>query len=210
VWASVLYERLVGLAAMLSVALAALALSPKSLGGRASLVPPVALAVVIGLVIVLPPRVARVARRLRDRVGVWALRVEALAAAFAGPLSRPRVVAEIFAISVVSQILLLGALYFPARSLGIAEPALVVFLGVPIVFTGAVLPVTFGGHGLRESLFVLVLGLLGVDATRALSLAMIWLGLNVAYALFGVGFLVLGRAPGPLQRQNTDERLSAG
>lgn len=199
VWASVLYERLVGLAAMLAVALAALALSPHALGARAGLVPPVVLVVLVVVLFVAPPRIVLWAQQSRGHLGIWAERVESLAGAFAGPLVRPRVVGEIFAISIVNQLLALGALYFPARALGLPQPALVVFLGVPIVFVGAALPITFGGHGLRESLFVAVLGLFGVDPTRALGLAMVWLGLNVTYALFGVGFLVLGRPPEPLQ-----------
>lgn len=209
VWASVLYERLVGLTAMLAVALTALAASPHALGTRARLIPPFVLVVLLVVLFVAPPRVARWARGAHDRLGIWAARLEELASAFSGELSRPRVIGEIFAISVVNQLLALGALYFPARSLGLPHPALIVFLGVPIVFVGAALPVTFGGHGLRESLFVLVLGWFGVDPTRAFGLAMVWLGLNVGYALFGAGFLVLGRAPAPLRRHATGG-LAAG
>ena len=56
------------------------------------------------------------------------------------------------------------------------EPAApqAVLIGVPIAMILSSLPVTIGGIGLRESLFVAVLGKLGVSGGQALLLAFVW------------------------------------
>jgi len=53
------------------------------------------------------------------------------------------------------------------------------------------LPISLAGLGIRESMFVLVLGQLGMPHARALSLAMIWLLSSLLLAVAGAGILLI-------------------
>jgi hypothetical protein len=66
---------------------------------------------------------------------------------------------------------------------------LAIYAGLPLIAIGVMLPVTIAGIGVRESLFVLVLGRLGVDSPMALGLALLWLASGIILALAGVAVL---------------------
>jgi uncharacterized membrane protein YbhN (UPF0104 family) len=76
-------------------------------------------------------------------------------------------------------------LVLAARALGDPMHDVAIVVGVPIVVVLAMAPVTLGGHGLREGLFVGVLGELGVRREIALALAILWLGWSVMVAIAG-------------------------
>lgn len=192
-WASVMFERLMGLVGLALVSLLGLA---GSVSTRTRPLLLAALGLTIGLVgfLMLAPvplfyaarRVARVSPRL-------ARFLEGLARSFAGPLSRTRARIETLGWSLVYQAVALGMLLLPA--LGWHEPRSweAVYLGVPIALIGSIVPVTVGGLGLRESLFVVVLEPFGVSAERALALALVWLGSNLTVGLLGGLVLLWGR-----------------
>jgi len=56
---------------------------------------------------------------------------------------------------------------------------------VPLALVITMVPVSIAGLGVRESMFVVLLGEFGVDAGRALSLALVWLASALLLALAG-------------------------
>jgi len=182
VWASVMYERVLGLLSLALVSCVGLVstLSPEQHG---LFVAAAAMTVGLGLALAFAPVPFRLAARLSRRLGDAA---ERLAAAFAGPLARPAARLETFAWSLLYQFVALSILL--AAGLPWHEPRLVeaVYLGVPIVLVAATIPVTIGGLGLRESLFVVVLGRFGLPAEQAFALSMVWLGSNLLVGLAGL------------------------
>jgi hypothetical protein len=67
-----------------------------------------------------------------------------------------------------------------------------IYAGLPLIVIGSMLPVSIGGLGLRESLFVVVLGRLGVPAPTALGLGLVWLATYVLVAGPGVLLVLFG------------------
>jgi hypothetical protein len=67
-----------------------------------------------------------------------------------------------------------------------------IYAGLPLIVIGSMLPVSIGGLGLRESLFVVVLGRLGVNEATALGLGLVWLATYVLVAGPGVALVLLG------------------
>ena len=59
------------------------------------------------------------------------------------------------------------------------------------------IPVTIGGLGLREGLFVAILGRLGVESDVALGLAAQWLASSVGFAIVGAVVALVSR-PRPI------------
>jgi hypothetical protein len=68
-------------------------------------------------------------------------------------------------------------------------------IGVPVVHVLSMVPITLGGLGLREGLFVGVLGLLNVPSDVALGLAAQWLASSLAFAVAGAIVAVVDPNP---------------
>ena len=62
---------------------------------------------------------------------------------------------------------------------------------MPIIFVLSMVPLTLGGHGLREGLYVGVLGALGVPDDVALALAASFLASTIVFALAGLAVVLL-------------------
>ncbi len=195
-WAAVLYERLFG---MLVLALfPALGLPflraevPLGVGGS-----------VLGSILVLV-LVLGFADRALGLASVWTARLPTLSEtlkslrdAFRGGLSSRSARFETAFWSVLNHGLNFTMLILAALSWD--QPGLVgaVLIGVPLALIAAMLPISFGGHGLRESLFVVMLGLLGVSSERALALSVVWLALLVPPAVAGLAVLAFERSRAP-------------
>ncbi|HTS01714.1 MAG TPA: lysylphosphatidylglycerol synthase transmembrane domain-containing protein [Thermoanaerobaculia bacterium] len=76
--------------------------------------------------------------------------------------------------SLVYQAFSMATFLVVSRSWPEPAPARAVLIGVPVAMILSALPVTIGGIGLRESLFVAVLGRLGVASGQALLMAAVW------------------------------------
>lgn len=90
------------------------------------------------------------------------------------------------------------------------EPATprAILIGVPIAMILSSLPVTIGGIGLRESLFVAVLGKLGLPGGQALLMASVW-GIEwLALALLGAVLVAVTRLSRP--KLASERRPSTG
>jgi uncharacterized protein (TIRG00374 family) len=85
----------------------------------------------------------------------------------------------------VVQIIVLG------RGLDLAIPPLALFVIVPVIFCISALPITPNGLGVRENLFVLMLGVLNVPKTAALSVSLIASAEGLFWSLVG-GLIYMG------------------
>jgi len=195
-WASVAFERVMGLLSLVLVSCVGL-LATFSEDQRQILIAAVIMAVCLAAGLAFAPAPLRLAARV-DRLGAARLgeSLERLAQAFAGPLARPAARLETFAWSLVYQFVALSILL--VAGLGWTETDLVraVYFGVPIALVASMIPITVGGLGLRESLFVVVLEPFGVSAERALALSFVWLASNVLVGLMGLVPLLTDRSRG--------------
>ena len=103
-----------------------------------------------------------------------------------GPLAHGGARVEAIGWSLLYQAI--GVLFVIVGARGLGDPghALAIVVGVPIVHVLSMMPITIGGLGLREGLFVAVLGALGMQRDVALGLGAQWLASSVAFALVGV------------------------
>jgi uncharacterized protein (TIRG00374 family) len=107
-----------------------------------------------------------------------------------------RVLARVFAWSLLLQVNVVTFYWMLAQALGIAVPYAAFFAVVPIAIFVMMLPITINGIGLRETMFVFLLGLWGVEGGAALAFAWLEFGTVLATGLFGgvVYLLRPGRA----------------
>jgi glycosyltransferase 2 family protein len=184
-WGAVLLDRLLGLLALTLIPLFGLALDARS-------VPNVLLRTAAGLVILLAPLTlfaGRVFKLAARALSTWP-RLAKFAGDLALVLDAAPASLRLFALawSLAYQIAVSAFFHVAAASFGIAPaqafPA--IWIGLPLVFVLSVLPITIGGLGLRESLFVGVLGLYGVSAEAALALALLWGAQGLLTAIAGV------------------------
>jgi uncharacterized membrane protein YbhN (UPF0104 family) len=75
--------------------------------------------------------------------------------------------------------------YFIALSLSIRVPFLAFFVVVPLVVIATMVPVSLGGMGVREGMFVLLLSNIGVSGHHALLLSLIGTATIVPFILVG-------------------------
>ena len=196
-YSTVLFERMIGIPSLAVVAAPGILVVP---GGESLIKPTIAVAVVSALVLLFADAPLR---KLSSLFAARAPRVASIGAGVAadlrGPLGTPGARAEAFAWSLLYQLMgisILTACIVPAWD---AHLALAIYAGVPLIVLGAMLPITIAGIGLRESLFVVVLGRLGVPEAQALALSFLWLLSYVVLALPGIVLVWKGteRAPAP-------------
>lgn len=186
-WSSSLFERLVG---MLTLAAAGAAATLFAVRGA---LPERARVVVIVIAVLLAVALPFIAAPLRLLVRLLEKRlpskfiadVRGVIADLDGPLARAPVRLETFAWSLAGFLLGVAYLTTAARALGAPGHGLAILVGLPIVSVLSLAPVTIGGHGLREGLFVVVLGMLGVPKDVALGLALFALANNLVCAVIG-------------------------
>lgn len=133
----------------------------------------------------LPAPLQRIAARVRASLGELAL--------------RPRAALEALALSVAIQSAFIALNVALARSVGIDVPAWVWFLTWPLAKIAALLPVSFGGIGVREAALVVLLRPFGVEPALAVAQGLLWAGVLLLGGLVaGVTSLWMGRfAPPP-------------
>jgi uncharacterized membrane protein YbhN (UPF0104 family) len=193
-WASVGFERLLGL---LSLALVSAVGLGFGVGGvrPTVLFAAVGMAVALVVAVVFAPTPLRLAARLASGGSTpVAGTLERVASAWSGALSRPAPRLETFLWSVAYQLVALTILVPVAWDWPVPNLAYAIYLGVPIALVAATLPISLGGHGLRESLFVVVLVPFGFAPPLALALSLVWLASNLLVGLAGL-VVLLGSSP---------------
>jgi hypothetical protein len=196
-WSSSIFERIAGLLALASGGAFAAIFAV----GTLVHVPPVlrwlALGVAAALLVTFlaasaPLRLLE--RLLASRLPVAVARdVRGVADDLAGPLASAGARLEALAWSVAYQVLGILFVIEGARALGDPGHAWAIVLGIPLIHVLSMIPITLGGFGLREGLFVGVLGELGIASDVALGLAAQWLASSVAFAILGAVVSVASR-----------------
>lgn len=186
-WSSSVFERLVG---MLTLAIAGAVGVLFVIG---DVLPSRQRGIVVGMAVAFALALFFVSAPLRLLVRVLERRlptmfianVRGVVADLEGPLASAPTRLETFTWSAMGFGLNIAYAVTAARALGAPGHETAIFVGLPIVSVLSLAPVSLGGHGLREGLFVVVLGLLGVPKDVALGLALLALAYNVFFALLG-------------------------
>lgn len=101
-----------------------------------------------------------------------------------------------FLLSLVNQGLPVVAVYVLAQSLG-GEPVAAFWFAVivPFVTLMSLVPISLGGTGVREGLYVVLFGAVGMSAAAALALSLTLLATALVWAAIGLALFVLGPRP---------------
>jgi len=206
-WSTSLFERIAGLLAM-----AASGAVAASIGLGASANVPSALAWIAGSITLVllvifffasaPFRI--LVHMLEKRLPGAADDVRGIVADLEGPLATPAARAEALAWSILVQALGIAFVLVGARGLEAPGHDAAILVGVPIVHVLSMVPITLGGLGLREGLFVGILGMLKVPADVALGLAAQWLASSVGFAVAGAAVAIADPGPTPERAQVRD------
>ena len=100
-----------------------------------------------------------------------------------------------FGLSVLLQINVVTFYFVIACSLGFEMPYSAFFIIVPVATFAMMLPVSINGIGIRETVFIFLLGIWGVDEASALAFAWIEFGLILCLGLIGGGIYMMRRGP---------------
>ncbi|MFZ5896364.1 MAG: lysylphosphatidylglycerol synthase transmembrane domain-containing protein [Myxococcota bacterium] len=192
-YGSVVFERLLGLLALSLAAVLGALLANRGSRGTLTLFCLASLGLLLFGLRFAGSILNALARSL-DRFARFAGRLREVAHALEGPWANPRASLEILALSLVYQVCNLSIV--AVVLLGFDEPrwAVAAYLGIPLALLISSAPVTIGGFGLREALFVHILADYGVSAERALLLSMLWFVSSLLLALAGLVVLAKERA----------------
>jgi hypothetical protein len=194
-WSTTLLERVVGVMCLALLALPGIAIVP---GAEVLRWPSLAL-VGLGVIVLVAAKAPLrfLARLALSRAPRLAKLTEGVAADLEGPLGTAGSRVEAFGWTLLYQALGLSILAAVVAPTGDTALVAAVYTGLPLIVVASMLPVSIAGLGLRESLFVLVLGRLGVDQPTALALALVWLATYVFLAILGVACAFLTPTPIP-------------
>ncbi|MCK4426325.1 MAG: flippase-like domain-containing protein, partial [Deltaproteobacteria bacterium] len=85
---------------------------------------------------------------------------------------KPKALFAALSLSLVLQVLGMGAVVLLAKDMGLSPPVLFYFAAFPLVAILTILPISFNGIGIREGGFIFFLGLKGISAEKALTLSL--------------------------------------
>jgi hypothetical protein len=103
---------------------------------------------------------------------------------------RPRLLAGVFALTVVVQAVRVLAIWAAAKAVGVDLSPRVYYVMGPLLFLVLLVPFTINGIAVRESFFVSFLGGLGVDADRAFATGFLFFVVTITISIPGA--LILG------------------
>ena len=199
VLAVVVLERILSLAALGAIALAVAPVIPSLETDRGLLLALVAaggtfVAIAIGVLLPGVNRALQRCARALEGLSAWlstaALRALEAAAHLA---AKPAVVARAFAWSLVNQGLPVLALIVLAIPLDAWVPWYWFAVIVPFVTLVSLLPISIGGAGVREILYVSLFGAVGMPAETALALSLSVLAAALVWAGVGLAVFAAGR-----------------
>ena len=194
-------ERILGLQALGFVTVLAAPFVPfdEMGGGMGGVLVSVGAACAFGPLLLLHPLPARLARRAVGALPLRGVRIrDALLQALDAlgqAASHAPLVRRAAALSLLCQCLPVVAVYLLARPLAsdVAAPWFAVV--VPIVTLLGMLPISVGGTGVREVLYVTLFGAVGMSGPAALALSLLTLAVNLIWAGVGFAFFVARRGP---------------
>jgi hypothetical protein len=190
---SAFVDRVLGLAALVSMGVIALLFAPAGFENRLALgVFGLSLLVLLPmLVIALLPRWTRL---LDTGFGSRWPRLHAVLSCFPRYRSAPGLMLTAFGLSVLNQLMVVLALLMLAPGLGVHLPVFQFVVVLILVFLVASLPISLGGLGAREGAMMALLLPLGVDAASVLALSAAYLLVLWSSTLPGA-FMLLLREP---------------
>lgn len=112
-------------------------------------------------------------------------------------MREPRLLLSASLLSLYVQTASVVILWLVARALHTPVPLSYLWILVPMVSLLTMLPVSIGGHGVREGAMVLLLAPLGVDRDTALTLSLLWFAVSMTCGLLGGVVYLLRRLPRP-------------
>jgi len=98
---------------------------------------------------------------------------------------KPKALFAALSLSLVLQVLGMGAVVLLAKDMGLSPPLLFYFAAFPLVAILTILPISFNGIGIREGGFIYFLGLKGISAEKALTLSLSFFAIQVVASLIG-------------------------
>ena len=104
----------------------------------------------------------------------------------------PGLLLRCFVLSVILQVNVV-TYWVIAQSLGLAVPYTAFFAIVPVAIFAMMAPISINGIGVREAVFILLLGLWGTDRAHALAFAWLEFGLVLTTGLIGGAVYALRR-----------------
>jgi len=99
--------------------------------------------------------------------------------------ARKRLLLGVFAISLVFQMVVITTIFLLSRALGWETPFAYFCIFVPLITLGEALPVSIFGIGVRDGLYVLFFGFVGVAKEKALALSFAYVFVSILYSLLG-------------------------
>jgi uncharacterized protein (TIRG00374 family) len=193
---SVFMERNIGLCALLIVAIGAAELAPpvELFGMSLRLLTWVlAAGYAAANVVLMSPLVYRIADRVIAATPLARLRhrADSLYQAIVPYQSAPGRILAGVGLSFVFQGIVIAVVFLNARALALVVPLAAVAVFVPLVSLAGMVPVSVNGLGVREALYILLFGRIGVPVETAVSLALLYLAVTFLASLpGGVAYLM--------------------
>lgn len=182
--ASIIAERLLGMAASGILSLVALLIAVRASLDLTFLLPWTAAAIAVGLVALLMPLIGP----LGDRASKWLQRfrhlptggfVAKLARAYRVYGSHKALLAGVGMASVMEQLLPVVFGWVNAKALGIPITLPMLLVAVPLALFAARIPPSIGGIGVTEGSMVYLLGLFGIPVEQALALSLVGRSIDI-------------------------------
>jgi len=167
--ASIFMDRYIGLAALLSLGVAAFPFGIRHLEKASSgwpviwIIPATAVIFAAASILIFKFRVGERLKYLLKFYNYFRLYS-----------SKRGLIARAFIYSIVVQLLGILSVYIIARGLSLDAPFLLLIIFLPIIILVSSLPISISGIGLREGSFILLLGSIRIPAEKSLTFSIIW------------------------------------
>jgi hypothetical protein len=207
---SVFMERNVGLFALLTIATAAAFVAPP-VHVRGFNLLQLTLLVLAGFIVANIVLANRPAYRLVDYLVAMTplARIRSRAASLYDALVPYRearwrgVVLAATAQSFLFQAVVILVVFLNANALGLSVPVAALAVFVPLISLAGMLPISVNGLGIREALYLLLFGRIGVPADAAVSMALLYFAVTLAASLPGGIVYALQRGPRSLTEKSS-------
>jgi uncharacterized protein (TIRG00374 family) len=196
-FASVVVERLTGWLVLPAITLGALAVNPglRHLPRASGLAVTVAITTLVLLAAVLAAASSRrVGGRLASTDG-WRRFTGAVHIGLARFRERPTLALEVLTAGFAYQLAVMMTAYFASEALGLHVGWTAILAFMPAVAILQVLPISIGGFGVREGALVVFLHPLGVTASHAVALGLLFYAINLVVSLLGAPAFAVGGRP---------------
>ncbi len=114
----------------------------------------------------------------------------------------PKVMAKIFFLSLIMQMISIYVFFVLSRALSLNVPLFYFFIFVPVAMAVSMVPFSLAGLGIREGAFVYLFSIIGTPSASALSLSILWFSIVLLVGMWGgVEYVRMGRVD--YEKRNT-------